>query len=214
MGINLAYVEGRARRVWGSGWERWKEKFFFCVCLTLMSKMKQLRCGFQNVSGGACPSFSWLLAASHCQSVPPRLKIYRSPLVYIQCAWVCASNAIDCTVIPHLFKWMIKFRDVIVFDDVCQFLTTLGDNTCQQAHDLWPSKSCLCSDWWLFWRIRSSMVSHTHTTATSTVHRVTIPVAALSTVLTGVTPSCWISRGFPTFHSYTSQLFLPFKFYT
>ena len=39
-------------------------------------------------------------------------------------------------------------------------------------------------------RIQSSMVSHTHTTTISTVYMVTIPVAALSTVLIGVIPFC------------------------
>jgi len=63
----------------------------------------------------------------------------------------------------------------------------------------------ICFDSVNFCRVRSSMVSHTHTTTTSTVHRVTIPVAALSTVLTGVTPSCWISKGIP----HLSHIFVP-----
>ena len=57
----------------------------------------------------------------------------------------------------------------------------------------------ICFDCVNFCRVRSNMVSHTHTTTTSTVHRVTIPVAALSTVLTGVIPFCWISRAFLPF---------------
>jgi len=48
------------------------------------------------------------------------------------------------------------------------------------------------------------MVSHTHTTTTSTMYVVTIPVADLCVVLIGVSPFCWISRG----DSHLSQLYL------
>jgi len=46
------------------------------------------------------------------------------------------------------------------------------------------------------------MVSHTHTTTTSTIYVVTIPVAALSTVLIGVIPLLLDIKVILTFHTY------------
>ena len=54
----------------------------------------------------------------------------------------------------------------------------------------------------------NNMVSHTHTTTTSTIYMVTISVAAQVTVLIGVIPFCWISRGFLPF----TLTFVPVNF--